>query len=308
MKVEFANFKELLKAVQGLPAMPIAVIDADEQHVLEGAYEAAETGYIEPILIGDEKSIQNTLKTINCKKQFRIINALTEEAMAEKGVELIEQGTVKALMKGHIHTDEFLHPILAHHLQGKKRISHVFLADLKTYPKLLFITDAAINISPDLTTKMHIVQNAIDLAILLGVTKPKVAILSALEIVNPAILSTIDAACLAKMADRRQITGGIVDGPLAFDNAISAESAKIKGIKSPVAGDVDILLVPDLVSGNILSKDLEYLASAQLAGLVVGTKMPIILTSRSDPPRARLLSCAVAVLASYRMELERSKL
>ena len=308
MSVEFTNFEDMIKAVQGLPAMPIAVIDADEQHVLEGACEAAQAGYVEPILIGDEKSIRNILKTINCKKQLRIINALTEEAMAEKGVELIEQGTVKALMKGHIHTDEFLHPILAHHLQGKKRISHVFIADLKTYPKLLYITDAAINISPDLTTKMHIVQNAVDLAILLGVKIPKVAVLSAVEIVNSAIPSSVDAACLAKMADRGQITGAIVDGPLAFDNAISAESAKVKGIKSPVAGDVDILVVPDLVSGNILGKDLEYLASAQMAGFVVGTKVPIILTSRSDPPRARLLSCAVAVLASYRMELERSKL
>jgi phosphate butyryltransferase len=149
---------------------------------------------------------------------------------------------------------------------------------------------------------MHIVQNAIDLAILLGVEKPKVAVLSAVEVVNPAIPSTIDAACLAKMADRGQITGAIIDGPLAFDNAISAESAKVKGIKSLVSGDVDILVVPDLVSGNILGKDLEYLASAQMAGLVVGTKVPIILTSRSDPPRTRLLSCAVAVLASHRME------
>ena len=308
MSVEFSNFDDLLKAVEGLPAMPIAVIDADEQHVLEGACEAAEAGYVEPILIGDEKSIRNILKTINCKKQFRIIHAPLEEAMAEKGVELIEQGTVKALMKGHIHTDQFLHPILAHNLQGKKRISHVFLADLKTYPKLLYITDAAINISPDLTTKMHIVQNAVDLAILMGVTQPKVAALSAVEVVNPAILSTVDAACLAKMADRKQITGAIVDGPLAFDNAISAEAARVKGIESPIAGDVDILVVPDLVSGNILGKDLEYLASAQMAGLVVGTKVPIILTSRSDPPRARLLSCAVAALASHRTELERSRL
>jgi len=302
MSIEFSNFEDLLKAVQGLPAMPIAVIDADEQHVLEGACEAAEAGYVDPILIGDEKSIRNILKIITCKKQFRIIHAPSEEAMAEKGVELIEQGTVKALMKGHIHTDQFLHPILAHHLQGKKRISHVFLADLKTYPKILYITDAAINISPDLTTKMHIVQNAVDISRLLGVTEPKVAALSAVEVVNSAIPSTIDAACLAKMADRGQITDAIVDGPLAFDNAISTESAKVKGIKSPVAGDVDILVVPDLVSGNILGKDLEYLASAQMAGLVVGTKVPIILTSRSDPPRTRLLSCAAAALASHRME------
>ena len=302
MSVEFATFEDMLKAVQGLPAMPLAVINADEQHVLEGACEAAEAGYVDPILIGDENGIRNILKTITCTKQFRIIHAPVEDAMAEKGVELFEKGEVKALMKGHIHTDEFLHPILAHHLQGKKRISHVFLADLKTYPKLLYITDAAINISPDLYTKMHIVQNAVDISRLLGVEEPKVAALSAVEVVNPAIPSTVDAACLAKMADRGQIQGAIVDGPLAFDNAISAESAKVKGIKSPVSGDVDILVVPDLVSGNILGKDLEYLAGAQMAGFVVGAKMPIILTSRSDPPRARLISCAVAALASHRME------
>jgi phosphate butyryltransferase len=302
MSVEFANFEDLLKAVQGLPAMPIAVIDADEQHVLEGACEAAEAGYVDPILIGDEEIIRRLLKPIDCKKQFRIVHAPVEDAMAEKGVELIEKGEVKALMKGHIHTDEFLHPILVHHLQGKKRISHVFLVDLKTYPKLLYITDAAINISPDLSTKMHIVQNAVDMARLLGVEKPKVAALSAVEVVNPEILSTMDAACLAKMADRGQIEGAIVDGPLAFDNAISAESAKVKGINSPVSGDVDILVVPDLVSGNILGKDLEYLAGAQMAGFVVGTKVPIILTSRSDPPRARLISCALAALTSHRME------
>ena len=302
MSVEFATFEDMLKSVQGLPAMPIAVIDADERHVLEGACEAAAAGYIDPIFIGDEKNIQDLLKTIPGAKQFRIVHAPAEEAMAEKGVDLFEKGEVKALMKGHIHTDEFLHPILLHHLQGKKRISHVFLADLKTYPKLLYITDAAINISPDLSTKMHIVQNAVDIARLLGVAEPKVAALSAVEVVNPAIPSTIDAACLAKMADRGQIEGAIVDGPLAFDNAISAESAKVKGINSPVSGDVDILMVPELVSGNILGKDLEYLAGAQLAGFVVGTKVPIILTSRSDPPRARLISCAVAALVSHRME------
>jgi phosphotransacetylase len=300
MSVEFANFDELLKAVQYLPAMPMAVIDADELHVLEGACEAAEAGYVDPILIGDENRIRDLLKTITCSKTFRIIHAPDEDDMAEKGVDLIEKGDVLALMKGHIHTAEFLHPILAHHLQGKKRISHLFLADMKTYPKLLYITDAAINISPDLTMKMHIVQNAVDMARLLGVSLPKVAALSAVEVVNPAIPSTIDAACLGKMSDRGQIKGGVVDGPLAFDNAISAESARIKGIESPVSGDVDILLVPDLVSGNILGKDLEYLAGAQMAGFVAGTKVPIILTSRSDPPRARLISCAVANLVCHR--------
>jgi phosphotransacetylase len=302
MRIEFTTFEDLLLAVRGLPAMPIGVIDADERHVLEGVCEATEAGYIDPVLIGDEISIQKKLETIAGAKRFRIIHAPAEDAMAEKGVALIENGEVKALMKGHIHTDSFLHPILLHHLQGNKRISHVFLADLKTYPKLLYITDAAINISPDLTTKMHIVQNAVDFARLLGVEKPKVAALSAVEVVNPAIASTVDAACLAKMAERGQIKGAVVDGPLAFDNAISAESAEVKGIRSPVAGDVDILMVPDLVSGNILGKDLEYLAGAQMAGFVIGTKVPIVLTSRSDPPRARLISCAVAALASHRME------
>ena len=215
--------------------MPIAVIDADELHVLEGACKAAEAGYIDPVLIGDEAVIRGLLATITSAQEFRIIHAPSDDVMAEKGVELIESSQVKALMKGHIHTDEFLHPILAHHMQGKKRISHVFLADMKTYPKLLYITDAAININPDLIAKMGIVQNAIDMSRIMGVDVPKVAVLSAVEVVNPAIPSTIDAACLAKMAERGQITGGIVDGPLAFDNAISAESARVKGIKSPVS-------------------------------------------------------------------------
>lgn len=300
MNIEFRNFNELLAAARGLPALPVAVVDADEQHVLEGACEAAEAGFIEPFLIGHEGLIRNLLEKVNPRAAFNVIHAPTEEAAAEKGVELITAGKVKALMKGHIHTAKFLHPILSHHLQGEKRLSHVFLAHIKTYPKLLYITDAAINISPDLPAKADIVRNAVGLAHLLGVEKPKVVALSAVELINPVIPSTIDAACLAKMADRGQITRAMVDGPLAFDNAISAESAKIKGIRSDVAGDVDILLVPDLVSGNILVKDLEYLAGAQLAGFVAASKVPIILTSRSDPPRARLVSCAVAVLVSHR--------
>jgi phosphate butyryltransferase len=307
MSIEFTNFDTLLEAARALPPMPVAVIDADERYVLDGACEAAGAGYIDPVLIGDEGSIRAMLETISCTRPFRVIHALREEEMAEKGVDLLEKGEVRALMKGHIHTDEFLHPILAHHLQGKKRISHVYLAEMKTYHKLLYITDAAINIAPDLTTKMHIVQNAIDVALLLGVTDPRVAVLSAVEVVNPAIPSTIDAACLAKMADRGQIRGGIVDGPLAFDNAISAESAKVKGIRSPVSGDVDILVVPDLVSGNILGKDLEYLAGARMAGYVAGASMPIILTSRADPPEARLISCAVASLAGHRAEKDKTR-
>jgi phosphate butyryltransferase len=301
MSIEFENFEALLEVARGLPALPIAVIDADERHVLEGACRAAQAGYIDPILIGNEVVIRSLLKDMGCPGGLRILHAPKDEAMAEKGIELLLGNEVKALMKGHIHTDEFLHPILAHHLQGKKRISHVYLADLNTYPKLLAITDAAINISPDLVTKRHIVQNAIDMMRTLGVSEPKAAVLSAVEVVNPAIASTLDAACLAKMAERGQITGGIVDGPLAFDNAISAESARTKGIRSPVAGDVDILVVPDLVSGNILGKDLEYLAGARMAGFVAGTRVPIVLTSRADPVEARVISCAVAALMSSRM-------
>jgi len=302
MSIEFKNFEEVLSAAKSLSAMPVAVIDADEPHVIEGACRAAEEGFIDPVLIGDEKVIRQFLESMNCKAELTIIHAPTAAGMAEKGVELLEKGTVKALMKGHIHTADFLHPILADHLQGERRISHVYLADIKKYPKLLYITDAAINIAPDLMTKMHITQNAVDMCRVMGVEEPKVAALSALEDVNPDIPSTIDAACLAKMGDRGQITGAVVDGPLAFDNAISAEAAEIKGIRSSVSGDVDILVVPDLVSGNILGKDLEYLAGAQMAGFVVGVKVPIILTSRSDPLSARIISCAVANLVSHRQE------
>jgi phosphate butyryltransferase len=305
MKGSFGNFTEVLKEVKGLAPVPTAVIDADEAYVLEGACEAAVAGFIDPILIGEEKAVRKLLDVVDCKRDFTIINAERVEDMAEKGVELVEKGQAMALMKGHLHTDEFMHPILAHHLQGKHRISHVFIADLATYPKLLFITDAAVNISPDLITKKEIAQNAVYLAQLMGVAVPKVAALSAVEVVTPAIPSTLDAACLAKMAQRGQIRNAIVDGPLAFDNAISAESAKIKGIESPVSGDVDILLVPDLESGNILGKDLEYLAGAQMAGIVLGAKVPIILTSRADPPRARLLSCAIASLTAHRMRQEK---
>jgi phosphotransacetylase len=301
MKAGFGNFDEVLRAAKGLGPVPTAVIDADEAFVLEGACEAAVAGFISPILVGEERTVRGLLDGVDCKREFRVIDAGRVEDMAEKGVELVEKGEAQALMKGHLHTDEFLHPILTHHLQGKHRMSHVFVADLATYPKLLFITDAAINIAPDLITKKEIVQNAVYLARLMGVEKPKVAALSAVEVVTPAIPSTIDAACLAKMAQRGQIKDAVVDGPLAFDNAISAESARVKGIESPVSGDVDILLVPDLESGNILGKDLEYLADARLAGIVLGARVPIILTSRSDPPSARLLSCAIASLVAHRM-------
>jgi len=209
------------------------------------------------------------------------------------------EGKVAALVKGWIHTDELMRPVLRK-LRTARRVSHVFVADLPSYHKLLFITDAAINIAPDLATKAAILQNAVDLARILGVAEPKVAALSAVELVKPSIPSTLDAACLSKMAQRGQIAHAEVDGPLAFDNAISRDAARVKRINSPVAGNVDIVLAPDLDAGNILAKDLEYLAGAVLAGIVVGARVPLMLTSRSDPPAARLLSAAIAVLLRQR--------
>ncbi|MHB8247783.1 MAG: bifunctional enoyl-CoA hydratase/phosphate acetyltransferase [Acidithiobacillus sp.] len=301
----FANFDALLATVAPLDDIPVAVVDAAEEHVLRGACEAKQQSIIEPILIGDEKRIRQLLGEMSIPASgascpnFQIIDVPNSVAAAEKGVEMVLAGAAKALMKGHLHSDAFLHPILAR-LRTDRRLSHVFVADLQTYPKLLLISDAAINISPDLLTKAAILQNAIDLAHILDVAEPKAAILSAVEVINPAIPSTVDAACLSKMAERGQIQGALVDGPLAFDNAISRESAEIKGIHSAVAGDADILIVPDLVSGNILAKDLEYLAGATLAGIVMGAKVPIILTSRADPARARLVSAALAALVHYR--------
>lgn len=297
----FKNFDALLDAVHDLPPLPVAVVDAAEEYVLEAACEAKQRKIIEPILIGDRKRIEDILATMESCPEFQIVDAGTDGQAAEKGVDLVATGSAQAVMKGHIHSDAFLHPILAR-LRTRERMSHVFVADLATYPKLLCVTDAAINISPSLMDKAQILQNAVDFLRLLGIDEPKAACLSAVEVINPQIPSTMDAACLSKMADRGQIAHALVDGPLAFDNAVSLKAAQIKGIRSAVAGDVDILLVPDLVSGNILVKDLEYLAQATLAGIVLGGQVPIILTSRSDPPRARLVSAALAVLMHARQQ------
>ena len=299
-----AHFEEVLDLVVSLPPLQAAVVDAGEECVLRGACEAHDHGLIEPVLIGNKSRIEELLETMRSasgdRYAFRIISASNSEEAAEKGVEMAIAGEAQIVIKGYLHSDVFLHSILTK-LRTGHRLSHVFIAELKTYDKLLFITDSAVNISPDLRDKAAILQNAIDLAHLLGIAEPQVACISAVEVINPAIPSTIDAACLAKMADRGQIIGALVDGPLAFDNAISAESARVKGIRSSVSGHVDILLVPDLVSGNILAKDLEYLAGATLAGIVLGARVPIILTSRSDPPRARLVSAALAVLINDRL-------
>ncbi len=282
--------------------IPVAVVNAEESHVLQGMMEAHDAGLVEPVLIGDPRRVRALCGTLGRSLDAqRLIAADTEQEAARLGVELAQRGEVAALAKGWIHTDALMHPVLAG-LRTGKRVSHVFVTELPSYDKLLFITDAAINIAPDLAIKADILRNAIDLARLLGVERPKVAALSAVEVVKPAIASTIDAACLSKMAERGQILHAVVDGPLAFDNAISAEAAHIKHIDSPVSGDVDILLAPDLNAANILAKDLEYLAGATLAGIVVGARVPIMLPSRSDPPVARLAAAALAVIMHHEGE------
>ncbi len=294
------RLSQLIEQARGYPPLPMAVVDAAEIYVLEGAREAAAAGLIEPVLVGERERIETLAAQIGYDLSGTdIVEADGEQAAAEQGVRLVLDGRVAGLMKGWIHTDVLMHPVLQH-LRTGRRVSHVFAVELPTYPKLLYVTDAAINIFPDLTQKAAIVQNAVDLARLLGVTRPKVAALSSVEVVKPEIPSTIDAACLSKMAQRRQIRHALVDGPLAFDNAISREAARIKRIDSEVSGEVDILLVPDLDAGNILAKDLAYLARATLAGIVVGAQVPIVLPSRSDPPEGRLASCAIAVLVHQR--------
>jgi phosphate butyryltransferase len=298
----YAHFDALLAAAAPLPAITVAVVDAAEEHVLRGACDAQAHGIVHPLLLGDPGAIRDQLGALEkdypgCS-ETQIVAARTPEESADQGVALVVAGQAQALMKGHLHSDTFLHPILSK-LRTQRRLSHIFVADIPSYAKLLLITDAAININPDLLAKAAILENAVDLARILDVDRPKAAVLSAVEVVNPAIPSTVDAACLSKMSDRGQLAHVIVDGPLAFDNAISKEAAQIKGIRSEVAGDTDILLVPDLVSGNILAKDLEYLAGASLAGIVLGAQVPVILTSRAAPPRARLVSAALAVLIQH---------
>jgi phosphotransacetylase len=257
---------------------------------------------IVPVLVGPEKKIRAVASTENLDlTPYEIVSTEHSHAAAQKAVELARAGDVDALMKGSVHTDELMGAVVATAggLRTARRISHVFAIDVPTYPRLLLVTDAAVNIAPDIDVKADIAQNAIDLAPVLGIARPKVAILSAVETVNPKIPSTVDAAALCKMADRGQITGGILDGPLAFDNAISAAAAATKQIVSPVAGEADILLVPDLESGNILAKQLQYLAGADSVGIVLGARVPIVLTSRADTVRTRLASTAVMMLVAH---------
>lgn len=296
------KYEEMLEKCKSLNPVPTAVAHPCEQSALSGAIEAAELGLIVPILVGPQEKIEATAKTIGVDiGKYEIVDTPHSHASATRAVELLREGKAELLMKGSLHTDELMSAVVSREggLRTGRRISHVFVMDVPTYHKVLFITDGAINIAPTLEDKVDICQNAIDLIIALGVHKPKVAILSAVETVNSKIPATIDAAALCKMAERGQITGAILDGPLAFDNAISKQAAETKGINSPVAGNPDILLAPDLEAGNMLAKQLSFLANADSAGLVLGARVPIILTSRADSVRARIASCGVAMLAAH---------
>ncbi|WP_425489994.1 bifunctional enoyl-CoA hydratase/phosphate acetyltransferase [Azospirillum tabaci] len=292
---------ELLGKTESLPPVPTAVVHPCDESSLKGAVEAAEANLIDPVLIGPASKIKSVAEAHGLDiSRYRIVDVAHSHASAETGVRLARSGECEAVMKGSLHTDELMAEVVRKEtgLRTGRRLSHVFVMNVPTYPRTLLITDAAINIYPTLEDKVDIVQNAIDLAKVLGVETPRVAILSAVETVNPKIASTLEAAALCKMADRGQIKGGILDGPLAFDNAISLEAARTKGIVSEVAGQADILLVPDLEAGNMLAKQLSFLANSDAAGIVLGARVPIILTSRADNVRTRLASCAVAVLAA----------
>ncbi|OHC63287.1 MAG: enoyl-CoA hydratase [Rhodocyclales bacterium GWA2_65_20] len=297
-----SRYEHLLEITAGLAAIPMGVAHPCDAESLKGALQARDRGLIVPTLIGPADKIrslaeQHGLDLHGC----RIIDVAHSHAAAETAVALARSGEVAALMKGSLHTDELMSAVIdkATGLRTERRISHVFVMDVPTYPRPLLITDAAVNVAPTLEEKQDIVQNAIDLALMLHIAEPKVAVLAAVETVNPKMQSTLDAAALCKMADRGQIRGGVLDGPLAFDNAISVVAARTKGIKSVVAGQADILLVPDIESGNMLAKQLEYLADALAAGIVLGARVPIVLTSRADSAQTRTASTAVAVVIAH---------
>jgi phosphate acetyltransferase len=299
---KYARLQNLVARAKGLAPIDMAVVHPCDIESLKGALQAAEAGLIDPILIGPESKIRSIAKENGFDlKQHRIVNVKHSHESAAMAVTLIRNGDAEALMKGSLHTDEMMAEVVsrAAGLRTARRISHVFLMDVPTYPRPILITDAAINIAPTLEDKVDIIQNAIDLAHIIGIPEPKVAILSAVETVNPKIQSTLDAAALCKMADRGQIKGGLLDGPLAFDNAVSIVAAKTKGIVSAVAGRAEILVVPDLESGNMVAKQLEYLANALTAGIVLGAKVPIVLTSRADTAETRIASCVIAALIAH---------
>jgi phosphate acetyltransferase len=297
-----SKYEKLISLAKEVPPASTVVVHPCDESSLRGPCEAAELGIIKPILVGPSAKITAVAKQYGIDAaRYEIVDVPHSEAAAEKGVELIHEGKGELLMKGSLHTDELMRAVTSgtKGLRTARRISHVFIMDVPTHSDTLFITDAAINIFPDLEAKRDIVQNAIDLFTQIGLGTPRVGILSAVETVTPKIPSTIDAAALCKMADRGQITGGVLDGPLAFDNAISPQAAEIKGIKSPVAGRAQILVVPDLEAGNMLAKNLTFLSNADAAGIVLGARVPVILTSRADSVRSRMASCGVAVLYAH---------
>jgi len=299
---DLSKYERLIAKAREVPAATTAVAYPCDESSLRGVIDAAEIGIIDPILVGPSEKIKDVARENGLNiRDFVIVEADDADTAATEAVKLIHQSKAELLMKGSLHTDELLRAVTSSTsgLRTARRMSHVFVMDVPTYAETIFITDAAINIFPDLDAKRDIVQNAIDLFTQVGLGTPRVAILSAVETVTSKIPSTIDAAALCKMADRGQIVGGLLDGPLAFDNAISLEAAEIKGIDSPVAGKAQILVVPDLEAGNMLAKNLSFLAKADSAGIVLGARVPVILTSRADSVRARLASCALAVLYAH---------
>ncbi|HEX2656467.1 MAG TPA: phosphate acetyltransferase [Xanthobacteraceae bacterium] len=294
-----SKYDRLIARAKSVPPAKTLVVHPCDETSLRGAVDAAEAGIIIPILVGPAAKIRAVAREYGMDiSKFELVDVPHSDAAAAKAVALVHESKGELLMKGSLHTDELMREVTSSKtgLRTARRISHVFIMDVPNHPETLFITDAAINIFPDLEVKRDIIQNAIDLFTQVGLGTPRVAILSAVETVTPKIPSTIEAAALCKMSDRGQITGGILDGPLAFDNAIDPEAARIKGIESSVAGRAQILVVPDLEAGNMLAKNLTFLARADAAGIVLGARVPIILTSRADSVRSRMASCAVAVL------------
>ncbi len=306
MSARHEKYQRLIDYCKSLPPTPTAVVHPCDRSSIEGAVQAAKLGLIAPILVGPRAKIEAAAKAADVDiSAFELVDAPHSHGAAEAGVRLVREGKAEALMKGSLHTDELMAAVVKREtgLRTARRVSHCFVMDVPSYEHALIVTDAAVNIAPTLAEKADILQNAIDLAHALKVDEVRVAILSAMETVNPNVPSTVEAAALCKMVDRHQITGALVDGPLALDNAISLEAAKIKKIDSPVAGRANVLLVPDLEAGNMLAKSLSFLAGADAAGIVLGARVPIILTSRADSVMTRMASCAVAALfAKWRRE------
>ena len=301
MEQKHQKYERLLARCKEIAPTPTAVAHPCDESSLRGAVEAAEMGIIRPLLVGPRSKIEEVARAAGLNiAPYELFDVEHSHAAADMAVQLAREGRAELLMKGSLHTDELMAAIVRSGtgLRTERRISHCFIMDVPNLDRAIIITDAAINIFPTMEDKVHIIQNAIDLAHSLGIEKPKVAILSAMETINPKLQSTIEAGALCKMADRGQITGGILDGPLALDNAIDIDAAKIKKIESPVAGKADILVVPDLEAGNMLAKSLSFMADADAAGIVLGARVPVILTSRADSVLTRLASCAVAALVA----------